>query len=469
MDLIDKLKAICGDANVLTGAATDPYRSEWTGRYVSDPLCVARPATTEEVAQIVTLANHTGTVVVPAAGRTGLNGGTKADGAILLSVERMRNVRGINKAARTATVEAGVVLAALHSAVDEHGLAFPVFFGARGSAMIGGILSTNAGGSNVLRYGNTRALVLGIEAVLPTGEILDLMSELHKDNSGLDLKDLLIGAEGTLGIITAAVVKLVERPTAYATAMVATKTLDDALDLLNTLQRNSGGAVEAFEYMPGDYFERLAEVRPDLRPPFEQTHDVNILVELGATAPRDTTLTDDGSLPLTDMLEDTLMARHDTGQVLDAVVARSDRERLEMWARRESAAEVSVAKHPNLTTDVAVPLDKVGDCLTRAYAALKTLDPGVDHTVVSHLGDGNIHLTIWPSDADESLRDQMNEAIEDIVLDLRGSFSAEHGIGLAKLNSMRRRKNPAAIDTMRRIKQALDPNGILNPGKVIPD
>ncbi|MBV0910851.1 FAD-binding oxidoreductase [Anianabacter salinae] len=469
MDVIGRLTEALGEGHVLTGEDMARYARDWTGRYVSTPMAVTRPGSTLEVSAVLKIAHDTGTPVVPVSGNTGVAGGTKSDGAIMVSVERLRAVRAINPAARTATAEAGVILSKLHDAVAEHDLAFPVFFGARGSAMVGGILSTNAGGSNVLRYGNTRALVLGIEAVLPDGTVLDLMSELHKDNSGYDLRDLFIGAEGTLGIITAAVVKLVPAPRAHATAMVAVPSLADALALLNDLQAETGGGVEAFEYMPQSYFDALATVHPDLRAPFADRHEVNILIEVAATAARDAAETSEGTIPVVDLLEATLARRLEDGTVTDAVVARTGRDRQEMWARREAAAEVSVARKPNLTTDIAVPLDKVAAFLDQTYAALAALDAGVEHTLVSHLGDGNVHLTIWPSSEDEALRDRMNEAVEEVVLALNGSFSAEHGIGLSKLPSMRRRKNPVALAVMRRIKRAIDPKGIMNPGKVIPD
>ena len=229
----DRLEEIVGKANVAQGSDLARWSRDWTGVYTWTPLAVVRPGSTAEVAAILRLANETGTAVVPVSGNTGLAGGTTAEGAIMLSLDRMNRIREVRPAARIAIVEAGVILSSLHEAADAHGMIFPLTFGARGSAMVGGFLSTNAGGSNVLRYGNTRDLCLGLEVVLPTGEVMDLMSELHKDNSGYNLKHLMIGAEGTLGIITAAVLKLAPKPRAYATAMVAAPSLDQALVLLN--------------------------------------------------------------------------------------------------------------------------------------------------------------------------------------------------------------------------------------------
>ena len=467
--MIDRLKAIVGDAHVLTGADMAKYSHDFTRSYNWAPLAVVRPANTAEVSQIVTLANQTKTPVVPVSGNTGLAGGARAEGAIMLSLERMNAIREIRAPARIAIVEAGTVLSTLREAAEDHGLIFPLTFGAQGSAMIGGNLATNAGGSNVLRYGNTRDLVLGIEAVLPTGEVVDLMSELHKDNSGYNLKHLLIGAEGTLGIITAAVLKLVPKPAAYATAMVAVPALDQALSLLNRLQKATGGAVEAFEYMPRRYIEEHLKVIKGAREPFDAPHDVNILVELGATAPRDCTPGADGRAPISTYFEEILGEFFEEGTILDAVVAQNEAQRREMWARREAAAEVTLSRLPIQNNDVAVPLDKVAEFLTRADAMLDEVDPGAVSMVVSHLGDGNVHYAVWPHSQDPAKMDTIMEAVEDIVLSLGGSFSAEHGIGTSKLPSMARRKNKPALAAMRAIKSALDPNGIMNPGKVLPE
>lgn len=467
--MIEKLRAIVGDNHVLETSDMDRYSHDFTRGYAWTPIAVVRPGNTAQVAAVVKLANETGTPIVPVSGNTGLAGGARADGAIMLSLERMNAIREIRPKARIAVVEAGVVLGNLRAAAEEHGLIFPLTFGAQGSAMIGGNLSTNAGGSNVLRYGNTRDLCLGIEAVLPSGEVMDLMSELHKDNSGYNLRHLMIGAEGTLGIITAAVLKLVPKPLAYATAMVAAPSLDDALVLLNRLQEATGGAVEAFEYMPRFYIERHLEAIEGAREPFEAAHEVNILVEVGATAPRDATPGDDGQPPVTAYLEEVLERMFEEGAILDAVVAQNETQRREMWARREAAAEVTMSRRPIVNNDIAVPLDKVSVFLDRIGARLSGLDADAEALVVSHLGDGNVHYAVWPGSPDPKVHDAIMETVEEIVLDLGGSFSAEHGIGTSKLPSMARRKNKVAIATMRAIKSALDPNGIMNPGKVLPD
>ncbi|MEI2686570.1 MAG: FAD-binding oxidoreductase [Cypionkella sp.] len=468
MTLIADLIETVGHAHVVTGADMSRYTGDWTKHYTAAPVAVVRPANTAEVVGCMKIAAQHGVAVIAVSGRTGLVGGAMTNGGLMLSVERLNRIREIRPAAKIAIVEAGVILASLHDAAEEQGLYFPLWFGARGSAMIGGVLSTNAGGSNVLRYGSTRALCLGLEVVLADGRVLNLMSELHKDNSGYDLKQLFIGAEGTLGVITAAVMKLVPRPRAYATATLAARSLADALALLNHLQEVSGGAVEAFEYMPESYMRRLAEARPDIRQPFSPRQAVNILVELGATAPRDTTPNSDGEIPLTHLLETALAEMLESGAVLDAEIAQTEAQRRAMWQRRELAAEITVARKPSIDTDVSLPLDCVADFLANMGPRLRALDPGAETLEVAHLGDGNIHFTVFPSIEDADLHDLVLQSVEDEVQAFGGSFSAEHGVGLSKLPSMARRKNPVALEVMAAIKAALDPENRMNPGKVIP-
>lgn len=469
MQILKRLEAILGRANLLVGDDCARYCADWPGKYHWQPLAVARPANTSEVSKVMRLAHAAGVAVVPVGGNTGLVGGTMAGGALMLSLERLNRLRDIRPEARLAVVEAGVVLSNLHDAAEAHGLSFPMTFGARGSAMLGGMLSTNAGGSNVLRYGNMRALCLGLEVVLPDGEVLDIMSELHKDNSGYALKDLFIGAEGTLGVITAAVVKLVQQPRAYATAMVAVPNLSQALDVLNNLQEETGGAVEAFECMPGSYIDAHLKHFAQARAPFQARHNVNILLEIGATASRDAVLAADGSMPIVSNLEQVLAGLIRDGAVLDATIAQNQAQRAEMWARREAAAEVMTRLQPRVDSDIALPLDAVARFLARMDDILPELDAGARHLEVAHLGDGNIHYSVLCSRDDAGLMDRITERVEAEVVSLGGSFSAEHGIGLSKKRSMARRKDPVAVKVMRQLKAALDPKGIMNPGKVLPD
>ena len=466
MTLLDDLRTDLGPDHILTGEAAAPFATDWTKAYRGAPLAVARPGSTAEVAAVLRRAHATGTPVVPVAGNTGLAGGTMAEGAVMLSLARMNRIRELRPEGRVAVVEAGVVLGALHEAVEAEDLVFPLTFGAKGSAMIGGVLSTNAGGSNVLRYGGLRSMCLGLEAVLADGRVLDLQSAVHKDNTGYALKDLLIGAEGTLGIITAATLKLFARPRAYATATVAAPSVRAALTLLHRLQDATGGAVECFEYMPRHYVEQHVAHMGGTEP-FADPHEVNLLVEVGATAPRDAEPGEDGTIPVQETLAATLAELMERGEVLDAVVAVSEAQRRAMWARREAAGELMLHVGRLLNLDVALPLDRVEDFLERAEEGRRRIDPEAKLSIVSHLGDGNVHWTVCPTDPARDV--PLTEMVEDVVAALGGSFSAEHGIGLAKRGTMARRKDPVALDAMRAIKAALDPKGILNPGKVVPE
>ncbi len=459
MALLQKFAAIVGKEYALTGDDTARWSTDWTGKYCAQPGVVLRPASTHQVSQIMTLANAQRQSITPVSGHTGLVGGTYAPGGVMVSLDRMNMIHDINVTTRTAVVDAGVVLSSLHDATDAEELIFPLTFGARGSAMIGGVMSTNAGGSNVLRYGNTRDLVLGLEAVLADGRIVNLMSSLHKDNSGLNLRQLLIGAEGTLGIITKATLKLAPKPSAYATAMVAVPALDDALTLLNRVQDATGGAVEAFEFMPRHYIDVHMARISGAREPFEAPHDVNIMIEVATTTDAD----------ITEALQTIMADMMENGAILDAVVAQNESQRRAMWDRREAAAELTFWRKPIVDTDVALPLDLVASFLENANAKVVEADSGAEPFYIAHLGDGNVHYSVYPSSDDAALKDQLVEIIEDVVESLGGSFSAEHGVGLSKLSTMRRRKDPVALDMMRKIKGVLDPNGILNPGKLIPD
>ena len=467
--ILDDLISTLGTAYVLIGPDAEPFTRDWTGKIVTNPLAVLRPGETLEVSQIMKLASAHSVPVVPVSGNTGLTKGTQADGVLMVSLDRLANIREIRPKARVAIVEAGVVLSRLHDAAEQHDLIFPLTFGARGSAMIGGALSTNAGGSNVLRYGSTRGLCLGLEVVLADGRILNLMSAVHKDNSGYDLRDLMIGAEGTLGIITAAVVKLVPRPKAYAAAMIACPSVSDAVGLLNTLQRETGGAVEAFELMPGTYIDAYLQRFPEARAPFENRYDTNIFVELGALSNRDAAPNDDGRVPAVAHLESILEQMFGRGIVLDAVVAQNDAQRAEMWTRREAAAEISRLHEPLVDNDIAVPVDRMQDLIERITARTRALDPDIRFVNVAHLGDGNLHFTAWPGTHDTNVHAAINRAAEEEAIALGGSFSAEHGVGLSKRPAMALHKDPVALDVMRAVKRALDPQNILNPGKVIPD
>ena len=452
---LEALRALLGGAHVLTGAETAPWARDWTGKYRAEPMAVIRPADVGEVSASLRIAGAHGLAVVPVGGNTGLVGGTSNRGALMVSLERMAAIREVNAEAATMVVEAGAILSEIHDAAEAEDMVFPLTFGARGSARVGGFLSTNAGGSNVVRYGPTRGLVLGLEVVLADGRVLDLMSHLRKDNSGLDLRDLFIGAEGTLGIITAAVLRLSPKPRHHAAALVAVRDLPSALSLLRRLQAASDGAVEAFEYMPRSYMTALAAHRPDLRQPFAIA-DHAVMIDMGGL-----------SRPLVETMEEVLAAAMEAGEVLDATIAQNEAQRRVIWEMREAAAEVTFTRLPIVDNDVALPLDRVEAFVDGMHDRLARMDPGAETLIVAHLGDGNVHLTVYPTD-DRQL-DAIREMVEDVTVSLGGSISAEHGIGLSKLATMTRRKDAVALDVMRAIKAALDPEGRMNPGKVIPD
>ena len=468
MDHVKALTEIVGEAYALTGNAADKWRKDWTGDYTVDPAVVVRPGSTEDVSRLMAYAQTHELPVVPVSGNTGLTGATSNNGAIMLSVDRLNAIEDIDVEGRTVTVGSGAVLQSIHEAVDAHDLIFPLTFGARGTAMIGGALSTNAGGSNVVRYGNTRDLCLGLEVVLADGRVMNLMSALHKDNSGYNLKHLMIGAEGTLGVITRAVLKLFSKPKTYATAMVATPSVSDALGLLHQMQDATGGAVEAFELMTRSYIELHLRQVDGAREPFETPFDTNIMIEVGATSDEDAAMSDTGQTRIGEKLEEILGKMLENETVLDAVVAQNEGQRQEMWARREAAGHIGYAEGPRVDTDIAVPLDKVGFAIEEIEKRYKALDPSAWDIVVAHLGDGNIHHAIYSDSLSKDLSDQFVEAVEDVVQEVGGSFSAEHGVGISKLKTMTRRKDPVSLAAMRAVKDALDPKGILNPGKVIP-
>jgi FAD/FMN-containing dehydrogenase len=469
MSIIRDLENIVGNKNTLTGDDTKRYSCDWTGKYSFFPIAVVKPQSVKEVSEVAKACYRNNIPMVPIGGNTGLAGGTSAQNSVMISLERLNKIREIRSESQIAIVEAGVILSSLHDAAEEFNLVFPLTFGAKGSAMIGGVLSTNAGGSNVVRYGNTRTLCMGLEVVLPDGKIMNLMSELHKDNTGYDLKDLIIGAEGTLGLITAAVLKLKPKPIAYTTAMVAVPTLSKALELLNQLQKITGGCVEAFEYMTKSYIETHLQKISNARSPFDQLYDINIMLEIGTTIPDDVEIQSDGAIKITQKIEKTLSSLMESGDVLDAVIAQSISQRIEMWERREASAEITIIDGPMILTDIAVPLDKISSFMDKVEIEIEKINPGSKSLTVAHLGDGNLHYAIYPTKYDLELFDLLNCAVEEITQELGGSFSAEHGVGLSKKTSMKRRKDPIAIEVMRAIKKALDPKNLMNPGKVLPE
>lgn len=472
-DHVDAFRAIVGEAHVLTRHEdVSGYLTDWTGLYRSTALAVVRPGTTGEVAELIKLCNARNIAVVPQGGRTGLCGGgvpVAVRASVVVSLTRMNAVRSLDADSRTVTVEAGVVLETLHEAASKHDLIFPLMFGAKGSCTIGGNLSTNAGGSNVVRYGNTRELCLGIEAVMPDGSVINALTGLRKDNTGYDLKDLLIGAEGTLGIITAAVFKLYPAPRARSTAFLSVDKLESALTVLNRLQDHTGGGVEAFEYMPQPALDVICKVFPAIRRPLEGKVATGILVEVASSRPHDAEAMQDGSIRLEAEVMELLGGLMEEGLVLDAMLAQSEQQRADLWKMRESVLEAITEAGPAYHLDISLPLARIARFVEEMDAEMDRL--GFQPLTVGHLGDGNLHYALSASegrDWDALPLETAKEKVFALLTDLNGSFSAEHGIGQSKLSAMTKLKEPAQLAVMRSIKHALDFNNIMNPGKLLP-
>ncbi|MGE5547906.1 MAG: FAD-binding oxidoreductase [Solirubrobacterales bacterium] len=463
-DLADRLARIVGAANVLTGADLSPYLTEERGLYQGAALAAVRPGSTAEVAEVVRLLAADGIAIVPQGGNTGLCGGGVPDGrAVVVSTERLNRIRALDPANFTVTAEAGCVLAAVQTAAEEAGCLFPLSLGAEGSCRIGGNLSTNAGGVNVLRYGNARELVLGLEVVLPDGRVWDGLKALRKNNTGYDLKHLFVGAEGTLGIITAAVLKLFPRPSETATAMVALASPAAATEILFRARQASGDAVTACELVPRLGLDLgLAHV-PGVRDPFAAPHPWYLLIELSSSRPGG----------LRDALETVLAGAIEAGLAMDAVLAETGAQADALWRIREAVPRAQKKEGGSIKHDVAVATSRVPEFIARATPAVEAALPGVRVVAFGHLGDGNIHFNLTqPKGADKPafLAEwaRMNRIVHDIVAEMDGSISAEHGIGRLKTAEMARYKSEVELDLMRRIKAALDPAGIMNPGKLLP-
>lgn len=473
-DFIQMCRTIVGAGHVLAKADDlSRYGTDWTGQYAGLPVAIARPNRVEQVSELVKLCGRHGIAIVPIGGRTGLcGGGVPIEGrpTLMISLERMNTIRNIDTVARTITVEAGVVLETVQGAVLEQGLIFPLMFGAKGSCMIGGNLSTNAGGSNVVRYGNTRELCLGIEAVMPDGTIITGLQGLRKDNTGYDIKNLLVGAEGTLGIITAAVFKLSPNPVVRATAFLSVSNLMATVEVLNVLQDATGGAVEAFEYMPKSLVDVICKTFPDMRPPLEAPAQTGLLIEVASSRADDAEMLDDGTVVLQNRVLEVLGALMEKEIVLDAMIAQSEQQRADLWQMRESVLEAITENGPCYHMDISLPLAHVAQFVSAMDVFCAPL--GVLPLTVAHLGDGNLHYGLAAADGyafAELPLEEVKQKAFDLLAELGGSFSAEHGIGQSKLALMRQLKDPGQLAVMRVIKRALDPHNIMNPGKMVPD
>ncbi len=466
-----ELRDIVGPGGCLEDPADlDPFLAEWRRLYRGVAELVLLPATTEEAAAVIGLCARHGIGVVPQGGNTGLVGGAVARSTvgapeIILSARRMADIRDLDPDNYTITAEAGCVLAALQSAAAEADRFFPLSLASEGSCMLGGNLSTNAGGTNVLRYGTARELVLGLEVVLPDGRVFDGLRSLRKDNAGYDLKQLFIGAEGTLGFITAATCKLYPRPRGVATAVVALPDAAAAIALHSRARLALGDELIAFELMSRQALEFVLAYLPAAREPLARPAPWYLLLEI-ATA-RDQAGTEE---ELEDLLGDCL----ESGLVLDGVAARSEAQREAFWLLRHSISDAQKGGGASIKNDISVPVSRVAEFLGRATQQVTELVPGVRVVAFGHVGDGNIHFNLTQPPGMEAaafvdLWDSLTGEVNAIAVDLGGSFSAEHGIGLLKVRELRRFRSGVELDLMRAIKQQLDPAGIMNPGKILGD
>ena len=467
MNLLEQLKATIGEANVLTEPAdTAPYLTDWRKRYTGRAQAVVRPATTDEVAAVVRLCVQARAPIVPQGGNTGLVGGGTPDDtgrAILLSLGRMNRVRAVDPVNNTITVEAGCPLQRVQEAAAEAGRLFPLSLAAQGTATIGGNLSTNAGGTQVLRYGNARELALGLEVVLPSGELWDGLRGLRKDNTGYDLRDLFIGAEGTLGVITAACLKTFPMPRGEGTALLAVRSVEAALALLEVAQSMAGPALTGFELISDLCLDLVERHFPPHRSPLADRSPYYALLQLSDHE------SDAHAAALLQAVAEQAIERD---LATDAALAQSVAQARSLWALREFISEAQAAEGLNIKHDIAVPISAIARFVAETNALLAQQLPGIRMVIFGHLGDGNLHYNVSPpvgaSDAEFIARQPaVYRLVHDQVARHAGSISAEHGIGQLKRVENQRYKSPVELALMRRLKETLDPLGIMNPGKVV--
>ena len=466
-EAIERLKAAVGRAGYLDDPADmAPYCTSWRDNWVGRVPLVLRPQSTPEVAAIVQICAEHGIGIVPQGGNTGLTGAAQPHddmSEVILSTSRLKRVRAIDTVNDTITVEAGAILKEIQNAADRADRLFPLSLGAEGSCQIGGNISTNAGGVQVLRYGNMRNLVLGLEVVLPDGSIWNGLRGLRKDNTGYDMKQLFIGAEGTLGIVTAAVLRLFPKPTASETAWIAVESPAAAVALLGLVRARLGDAVPAFELIRRSLVDFLLAGVPGHEDPMRAVHPWYVLMDVTSQGPP-------GSLH--GPLAEALAAAQEAGLVRDALIAASGTQAAKLWKMRESLPEAVISAGGAIPHDISVPLSRIPEFIERADAAVAAAYPGIRHCAFGHVGDGNMHYNpVRPLDWDtprfRAEREPINRIVHDIVAGLGGSISAEHGIGCARLAELEHYKEPAELAMMRAVKRALDPKGIMNPGKVV--
>ncbi|ELX08409.1 D-lactate dehydrogenase 2 [Janthinobacterium sp. HH01] len=466
-DFLTHCRSVVGDAFVLDAPADmAPFLTDWRGRFTGKALAVLRPATVEQVAALVRACAQWRVALVPQGGNTGLVLGSVPDaggGAVVLSLARLNAIRQVDPINRTMTVDAGCILQQVQEAAAAEGCLFPLSLAAEGSCTIGGNLSTNAGGTAVLRYGNTRELCLGLEVVTPQGEIWSGLRGLRKDNTGYDLRDLFIGAEGTLGVITGAVLKLYPQPKASITALAALPSPTHALQLLNLMQDHCGSSLTGFELMSNYCLNLVAQQFPSLSKPFAAQHPQYVLMELSSS---------ESEQHAVGLLENAIGAALDRDIVSDAVVAASVAQSAGLWQLREHIPLAQAKAGKNIKHDISLPVSRIADFIAATGPLLDAAFPGCQLVCFGHLGDGNLHYNVAPPDGisnEDFLRnqDKVNRVVHDSVVGFGGSISAEHGIGALKRDELAHYKSPVELNMMRAIKAALDPLGIMNPGKIL--
>jgi FAD/FMN-containing dehydrogenase len=447
----------------------EPWLTDWRGRYTGKALGLASPASTGDVAAFVRLCAGYDVPIVPQGGNSGMSGGATPDssgGTVLLSLRRMNRIRSFNEEAWQITCEAGVILQTLHEAVQERQLRFPLTLGGKGSATIGGLVSTNAGGTQVLRHGTMRNQVLGLEAVMADGSVFDTLTPLKKDNRGFDLKQILIGSEGTLGIVTAATLRLLPEIGDRRVIWVGLNSLQHARKLLLHFEKMAGEALEGFEVLPAHSLAAVLDHLPDARSPLQEDYPWNALIEL-VSGSGDA----DG---LGDLAEETLAAALNLDILADAVIAANEAQAADFWLLRDSISAAERAIGPAMQHDISVPVPRMADFVEEVAPRLEERFPGTKAIAFGHLGDGNVHFHVLAppgSPRGEWERDQgsrISAYVHDLVTEWGGSISAEHGIGQVKRSELGRLGDPVALALMRSIKHVLDPDGLLNPGKLVP-
>ncbi|MFT3987923.1 FAD-binding oxidoreductase [Aestuariivirga sp.] len=465
--LVDALISEFGNDLAVPAEALPRYSGDFTGDYHGTPLAVVRPRTTEEVSSVVRWCGARKVPIVPQGGNTGLVGAAIPSGAgneLVLSLERMKAIRKIDTLNGVAIVEAGCVLADFKASVEAEGAFFPLSIGSEGSCQIGGTIATNAGGINVVRYGMARNQILGIEAVLPDGSVFKHLRGLQKDNTGYDLKQLFIGSEGTLGIVTAAAVRLLPKITQLETLFVSTSSIESTVELFRRFRAEAGDLITAFELMMGSAVDRVCETEAGVRNPLESSYPSYAIVELSSA----------GGPPLRPWLKSALAHMIEDGIILDGAIAHGADQTANIWALRERIVESQARLGPYLRTDISTPVSAVAEFIRRATQLVEKISPGALPLAYGHVGDGNLHFNVMrsetlPIDAFLPLISEIEEALFLLVDELNGSISAEHGIGIAKRHAFESRLDPVARRLMTGLKQMLDPDNLLNPGRILPE